>query len=103
MVGGIKSLIEKEREAGDQVSKAQAYKIDLINKARSDAAIAINMILEDQNKAIQIKELELKHHLEQFFEQKEKEYLEIEESMKSKNHSELISALSDIITGKTKK
>lgn len=99
MDNGIKTLIEKEKDAREQVERAILFKDDMRKKALEDADIAVSMILEDQAKIIENKMKEKNEYLNGVLKEKEAEFNKIEASMSQKDLNSLAEKLLKIITG----
>lgn len=100
MDNGIKALIEKERDAKEQIEKAILYKEEMRTKSSDDANIAIGMIIEDQNLIIAQKIEESKEYLNKYKQEKDKEFEKVKLALEKKNFSKLIEKLTNIVTGK---
>ena len=101
MENGIKALIEKERDAKEQVEKAILYKEEMKKKSNVDALVAISMVIEDQKQVISQKLNESQEHLNKFSQEKDKEYEKIKQLLEKKDTNSLIEKLARIITGES--
>ena len=97
---GIKALIEKERDAKEQVENAITYKEQMKLKSIEDANIAINMIIEDQKQIIAQKKEESIEYLKKYKMDKDKEFEKIKINLDKKDYSNFVEKLASIITGK---
>lgn len=98
MESGIKTLIEKEKEAREQVELALLYKEEMKRKSKEDAQVAVSMILEEQNQQLEKKFCETKKYLQKVLQEKQLEFNLVEASLKDKDLSKLVKRLAEIIS-----
>ncbi|KAM0680075.1 hypothetical protein GINT2_001767 [Glugoides intestinalis] len=99
MVGTIKQLIDREKEAEERIKIAQLEMEDVKKKAMQDAELVLNAIQLDYNKKIEKMENETREYLEQMKDSLEKDFNEHSSLINSKNTTVAIEEIIKIITG----
>lgn len=99
MVGTIKQLIDREKEAEERIKIAQLEMEDVKKKAMQDAELVLNAIQIDYNKKIEKMENESTEYLEELKNSLEKDLNEYSSLINSKNTTVAIEEIIKIVIG----